>query len=198
MSKKMDPRTRRTRAMMEEAILGLMEEKDYPKITVQEIARKSGLNRATFYLHYYDKDDLLEKLMNAALDDLRKSMRVRGIEFRYDNDYPHPIFVRLFEKMMIESRFYRIMLVNEKIPYFTKRVSEVIEEFVREATIYMLEDNIEFRVPIEISISYFTAAYLGIIVWWLQNDTPYTATYMASQLTRMSTTGPYVENPYNV
>jgi len=183
--------------MIGDALLRLMGEKDYQKITVQEIAKKSGLNRATFYLHYYDKDDLLEKLMHAALNDLRKSVQVRDSEFRYENDYPHPIFVRLFEKMMEENQFYRIMLVEEKVPYFTKAVSEIIEEFVREATVYMLEDKIEYRVPVEISISYTTAAYLGVIVWWLENDTPYTPTYLASQLTRISTTGPFVENPFN-
>lgn len=196
MSTKIDPRVIRTKAMFEEALLELMEEKDYQKITVMEISERSTLNRATFYLHYYDKDELLEQMLDAALHDLRISVQVKDIEFKYDSDNPHPIFIRLFTKMIEQNRFYRIMLVQEKVPYFTEAVREIIETLVERGTQYMIEDKIEFNVPVDMSIAYITSAYLGVIIWWLKNDMPYTPAYMAKQLTRLSTVGPWVENPY--
>lgn len=196
MSTKVDPRVQRTKAMFQEALLALLEEKDYKKITVREISERSRLNRATFYLHYYDKEQLLEQLMDEALEDLRKSVQVNDYEYKYDSDNPHPIFMRLFEKMIERNQFYQIMLAHEKVPYFIDSVKRIIEKFVREGAQYMINDQHTFKVPMEISIAYITSAYLGVIIWWLKNDMPHTPTYMAKQLTTMSTVGPMVDNPY--
>lgn len=182
--------------MFAEALLELMEEKDYKKITVREISEKSTLNRATFYLHYYDKDELLEQMLQDALEQLRISVQVKDIEFKYDSENPHPIFIRLFNNMIEQNRFFKVMLVQEKVPFFTESVREIIETLVEKATHYMVEDKIEFKVPVEMSIAYITSAYLGVIIWWLENDMPYTPAHMAKQLTRLSTVGPWVENPY--
>jgi len=55
----LDPRAERSRAWMRAALLALMREKDYHKITVAEITDRAGLSRPTFYLHYKSKDDVL-------------------------------------------------------------------------------------------------------------------------------------------
>lgn len=60
----------------------------------------------------------------------------------------------------------------------------------------MLNDEIDYRVPVELAVSYYASAYFGMVVWWLKQDMPYTPKYMASQLTALSTVGPYVKNPY--
>ncbi|MBP5631164.1 MAG: TetR/AcrR family transcriptional regulator [Clostridia bacterium] len=41
-----------TASLMDEALLLLLEQKDYDAITVKEICQKAGVNRSTFYLHY--------------------------------------------------------------------------------------------------------------------------------------------------
>ena len=48
-----------TALLMNEALLLLLEKKDYEFITVTEICQKAGVNRSTFYLHYESMDDLL-------------------------------------------------------------------------------------------------------------------------------------------
>ena len=55
----LDPRAERSRAWMRAALLALMREKDYQKITVAEITDRAGLSRPTFYLHYKSKDEVL-------------------------------------------------------------------------------------------------------------------------------------------
>jgi len=57
--RKPDRRTRKTRARIHEAFFALMREKAYEKIRVAEIAEQADISRATFYLHYETKDDLL-------------------------------------------------------------------------------------------------------------------------------------------
>ena len=48
-----------TALLMDEALLLLLEKKEYEFITVKEICEKAGVNRSTFYLHYESIDDLL-------------------------------------------------------------------------------------------------------------------------------------------
>lgn len=50
-----------TASLMDEALLLLLEKKDYEFITVKELCEKAGVNRSTFYLHYESMDDLLEE-----------------------------------------------------------------------------------------------------------------------------------------
>ncbi len=50
-----------TALLMDEALLLLLEKKEYPYITVKEICQKAGVNRSTFYLHYETIDDLLKE-----------------------------------------------------------------------------------------------------------------------------------------
>ena len=50
-----------TAVVMDEALLLILEYKDYEFITVKEICQKAGVNRSTFYLHYESMNDLLEE-----------------------------------------------------------------------------------------------------------------------------------------
>ncbi len=54
-----DRRVQRTQALLQDALLALIEEKGYAAITVQDILDRANLGRSTFYMHYRDKDDLL-------------------------------------------------------------------------------------------------------------------------------------------
>ena len=57
---KIDPRVKRTRALIQRAFMDLLEEKGFRLITVQSITQKAEVNRATFYAHFPDKFALLE------------------------------------------------------------------------------------------------------------------------------------------
>jgi len=73
----MDPRVRRTRQMLFDALRALLQEKDFEKISVQDIAEKATLNRATFYDHYPDKFALLEAMIGARFETLVEENGVR-------------------------------------------------------------------------------------------------------------------------
>src|SRR5260370_37666296 len=55
-----DPRVRRTRQLLQQALLELMQEKRFASITVHDIAERATVNRATFYAHFEDKYHLLD------------------------------------------------------------------------------------------------------------------------------------------
>jgi AcrR family transcriptional regulator len=56
--KDVDRRILRTRDRLGDALIALMQEKDFDDITVQEVLDRAKVGRSTFYMHYRDKDDL--------------------------------------------------------------------------------------------------------------------------------------------
>ena len=56
--KKTDPRIQRTREVLGDALIGLIQEKSFDSITVQHVLDRAGVSRSTFYQHYRDKEDL--------------------------------------------------------------------------------------------------------------------------------------------
>jgi len=73
-----DPRIVRSRRMLMEALAKLLMKKEFEDISVQEITEQATLNRATFYLHYPDKNALLQAMTQARFRDL---IQRRGITF---------------------------------------------------------------------------------------------------------------------
>src|SRR5581483_11338191 len=55
---KLDRRVMRTRDRLGDALVGLMQEKPFDAITVQEVLDRAGVSRSAFYVHYRDKEDL--------------------------------------------------------------------------------------------------------------------------------------------
>ena len=73
-----DPRILRSRRMLMEALFRLLNHKEFEAISIQEIADEATLNRATFYLHYPDKNALLQAMTAARFGDL---IARRGLSF---------------------------------------------------------------------------------------------------------------------
>jgi len=73
-----DPRILRSRQMLMEALARLLDRKEFDGISVQEIADESTLNRATFYLHYADKNALLQAMTATRF---RALIARRGLSF---------------------------------------------------------------------------------------------------------------------
>lgn len=68
-----DPRVKRTRQLLHQAILGLTQEKPFRSITVQDIADRATVNRATFYAHYEDKYALMDGCVREQFQQLLAS-----------------------------------------------------------------------------------------------------------------------------
>lgn len=64
---KSDPRALRTRKLIMDSFIILSEKKDFPDITVKDITTEAMINRATFYSHFKDKYDLLDKALSEVL-----------------------------------------------------------------------------------------------------------------------------------
>jgi AcrR family transcriptional regulator len=73
-----DPRILRSRRMLMDSLARLLNQKEFDDISIQEIADEATLNRATFYLHYPDKNALLQAMTAARFSEL---ITRRGLSF---------------------------------------------------------------------------------------------------------------------
>jgi AcrR family transcriptional regulator len=74
----LDPRIRRTRELLQQALATLLETRDFERISVQDITDAATVNRATFYAHYPDKFALLECMIAGQFQSL---LADRGVVF---------------------------------------------------------------------------------------------------------------------
>lgn len=77
-----DARVRYTRMIIEQCFLELLQQKPAAKITVTELCEKAQINRATFYKHYLDIADLLEKIEEDLFQKIRASFDSQSIQMR--------------------------------------------------------------------------------------------------------------------
>ncbi|MFZ0886607.1 MAG: TetR/AcrR family transcriptional regulator [Candidatus Acidiferrales bacterium] len=78
-----DPRILRSRRMLMDSLVRLLSRKEFDDISVQEIAEEATLNRATFYLHYPDKNAILRAMTAQRFRDL---IARRGLAFTNCDD----------------------------------------------------------------------------------------------------------------
>lgn len=77
-----DARVRYTRMIIEKSFLELLQEKPVAKITVTELCQKAQINRATFYKHYLDVPELLERIEEDLFNQIRKAFGAKQLELK--------------------------------------------------------------------------------------------------------------------
>lgn len=180
---KTDRRIQRTRLALRAALLELTKEKGYDAISIEEITQRANVGRATFYLHYKDKEDLLleqfremanEKVQLISeipfsnwLPDQKKTKR------KPQEDQPLLPLLIVFQHIYDNSAFYNVLLKSENSSRIVERIRKIsTESIVQFAETKMQTDPIPllFEVPIEFFASFFSGAFLSSVSWWLEED----------------------------
>ncbi len=183
---KLDPRVVRTRKLLRQAVVDLVPEKGFSAITVQDITDRATLNRATFYLHYQDKNDLLMDVFNNMIISAVPDPPAEGAQ---GIPMSRPI-VSVLTHVAEHADFYRAILGEEGVPLFMFRVRSYIEDIVLKWLKFGRTNSDEhLLVSPEIAINYLGSAYLGVIAWWLNEDMPLSIDDLATQLVRLTALG---------
>jgi AcrR family transcriptional regulator len=179
--KKLDPRVIRTRQMLRDALVSLIAEKGFDAITVQDIADRATLNRATFYLHYQDKHDLLIKSLHDAIDELMADIGPTNEKAPLMADGPQRPIVQVFHHVAQHARFFQVMLGAEGVPSFIAGVRDYMAEITLRWLSVLQPDPAMSIVPLEIVANSLSWSLLGVLIWWLDHDLPQSPEYMAEQ-----------------
>jgi len=180
-----DLRVRRTRKLLQKAMLELVTEKGFTEVTVRDITNRAMVNRTTFYRHYLDKYDLLRQYIE-ELPGLIDS-QVGEASWVDQPDQPPAGLVRILKHVQLNADFYRVMLGRKGDPMLC---AQSFRQFIEKGFQRILpnegtQSNPD-RPPLGMSISYVLHAGIGAIVWWLEKGQSYTPEQMAVWLNRLS------------
>ncbi|WP_028402135.1 TetR/AcrR family transcriptional regulator C-terminal domain-containing protein [Ectobacillus panaciterrae] len=178
-----DPRILRTRQLIKDAFVELLEEMDLQKITVNRLAERATINRVTFYLHYRDIPDMLEKMADDMIEDISTIFNNAPTDQTSLEESGWKIIENLLEHIAEHANFYKSILASKKVPIFRDRLSM----FIRDMIVTRIDESerssriITEIVKKDILIWYEASALIGTIISWLQNDMPYTPSFLAQQ-----------------
>ncbi len=173
---KMDRRVQRTRQLLRDALMALILERGYNSITVQDVTDRANLGRATFYLHFRDKEELLITSLEEIYDGLIANIGPLAKEPLSDpKEIPSLI---AFEHAAQNRDLYRVMLSGHGAGAIRQRILEYLANVIgqRLQTDFPLD---EIAIPLEILAHHVAGSLLALITWWLEADMPYSAAYMA-------------------
>ena len=166
----LDPRQRKTRALLVKALAELMEERPFSELSVVDICSRAMVHRTTFYAHFNDKRELLSYLLSQLERECVETC--------------------LPKEEMTSPKEYFLTAVKNALGFFQDRRSLYLACLNRgmEAEVHVLSDRAAqelcrrlsqpaFRdaapeVDPQIAARFYIGAVLALIRWWLTNDDP--------------------------
>ena len=176
--KKQDRRVVRTRRQLRDALMQLILEKGYETITVQDITDRADLSRATFYLHFKDKEELLVN----SLEEMFDALVTAQVETITPEKLMHGEMIKsalAFQHAAEYSLVYKSMLSERGVAYVMHRIQNYLAEVALRQMRALLPAGLQPPVPMEIIAHHLAGALFGLIIWWLENDMPHPPEYMA-------------------
>ncbi|WP_436664166.1 TetR/AcrR family transcriptional regulator C-terminal domain-containing protein [Alicyclobacillus acidoterrestris] len=180
---KTDLRILRTRRLLRDAFVELLEEMDVEKITVNRLAERATINRVTFYLHYRDIPDMMDKLAEEMIEDIQQITRDQISKSPTGVVDEQVLLTALLEHIAQNEKFYKAVLATKRIPIFMERLLKFLSEVITERLekVESNSDSSTANIQKDIAIWYGSSALIGVIVSWLQHDMPYTPRFLAQQ-----------------
>jgi len=180
MARKVDSRIIRTRKALRTSLYELILERGYDDISIQHITDHADLGRATFYLHYKDKDDLLLDLMQKISDDFFQTLPK---EEKAENPYLNESALkRMFDYAEEYYDFYRVTIREKGGVVGIRYLMQIMREQISKTFLEMDERKIETLYTRDLIENYVTGALFMIVFWWLDNEMPIPTEDMARML----------------
>jgi len=185
-----DRRISRTRKLIAEAFIALLESKSFEELTVADLTERAEINRSTFYAHYLDKFDLRDKLIKEHLQLLAEVLGAHSLThaaWQAAADSPSPYYAAYFEHLLAHARFYAVMLGQNDVQFHPLLLGLLRESHFSVIAGLKLEQKL--LVPTDILLDYASSSMMGMTVKWFENGQKYSPRYMALQLSRLAALG---------
>lgn len=185
--KKEDLRTKRTRKMILEAFINLVEQKGYEHVTVSDIANQAMINRATFYAHFKDKQDVYDYIFKEAVEQFM--MVLAPVQLGRTNQLQlhaiEQIITHIFEKIQENRAFFKTVLNAHGNEQLRKQISQILR-----STYANIFDQVEIRekdfiVPIDFIIEYMSSTFMASLHWWINQEISFSPKQMAQLIIKL-------------
>ncbi|MEC0307796.1 TetR/AcrR family transcriptional regulator [Paenibacillus lautus] len=195
MTKKADRRQIRTNQLLRRTLFELMGEKNISAITVTDIANRANINRGTFYLHYRDVPDMLDKIKEEVLQKIENI--VIHIDPRDSRDYavkgePYPASEQIFEELIRHAAFFRAIVGPNGDISFVRQFREFMKEHMFAKHAFRMPAGENQIIPSDYLIAYMTSANIGLVIHWIESGMNKSAREMAIMMTQLLNYGPLI------
>ncbi len=148
---------------MRNALLELMVKRGYEALSVQDIIDRASVGRATFYLHYRNKEDLLRR----SLDELRKHLKQawRSATAAQAKSSALGFSLAFFQHVDSHRQLYRAIVGRESGAIVDRQMRRLLLDLVAEDIGYAGRRRREVRS--ELTAHYVVGALMSTMTWWL-------------------------------
>jgi AcrR family transcriptional regulator len=178
-----DRRVRRTRRVLIEALVALILEKGYSKLTVQDIIDRADVSRSTFYAHFRDR----EALLVACFDNLRDELRQEVEAATQGASLPDPArpAAAIFAHARRRRPVYRALCGRQGGTTVLGHLHGLVRELLQEQLQpHAAADGSD--VPVEVVAEFHASATVGLLSWWVRRDFPYEPSELAGMYRRLA------------
>ena len=162
-TKKEDGRVRYTKMRIRSAFFELLKKTEYEKITVTSICDIAEINRATFYKHYLDVPDLVDKLQDDAVSELCSRLnQVEGDSL--EGSVAETL--KYIRGNITDSSPVNGLIFPKSSGFISKIANMIYELFSDSLMQYEKEDS---GITKDILFSYISAGSAGIIEYWCRS-----------------------------
>ena len=167
----MDRRKRKTRIAIQNACIQLLQEKEFDAITISDIAERADINRATFYLHFVDKHDMLDRFEEEIMEAIRANFttdfaNVRTIEEIIQSSYEPlvKVFSVIQNKRDLINLLFQTKGVKSIHAHFHAIALQMFDSKFAQKSIHT-----PFQSP-ELFISVIVSTMIGIAHYWINSE----------------------------
>jgi len=175
--------------MLSNALLELIQEKDYESITIQDITERADVHRATFYLHFSAKEELLTTALESLFVDL-------GARAKEESGVQEPSFLKetaagkiIFEHVAEYFDLYKVLVGKRGVGYVTHHIINYLTAIFEEKLQNDFPDEKILPMPRVLLARHLAGSLYALLTWWLENDMPYSIEYMAAVANDLSRSG---------
>lgn len=176
----LDRRFLKTERALGESLLSLLKYKSFVDISITDIVKMAEINRGSFYNHYNDKKELIDKVLLKMNEKLVYAYRQPFLKNRPFMLSRLPSSeVRLFNNIYNNAEFYTTVLSSDVAALVENQIFEAFKRInIEELNV---KDN---KIHSDLIASYMSYAIVGLIVQWVRSGYKYEAEFMNEQLIR--------------
>lgn len=167
----MDRRQRKTREAIFRAFSGLLAEKNYNQISVQEIIDTADVGRTTFYAHFETKDYLLRELCEELFDHIiDTAMGLPHGHYHYVRGRASDsVFLHLLCHLQENDYNVLSLLSSENNGLFLRYFKDGLERLIviQYAEKGLLKNS---ALPEEYLIDHMASSFVETVVWWISGE----------------------------
>ena len=175
MQNKKDRRIRKTQIQLKDGLTKLLKEKSIKEITVKELVNEVDINRSTFYLHYNDIYDMLEKIESELLTELINVTEKHKDEYKRNPDPSY--LVDIFRILSKNINLVSALLGPNGDISFVNKIKHMISDKIIENIDTLSSKHSEL--DIEFAFSFYLNGCTGLVEHWIETGAKNSPEHMA-------------------